>query len=189
MNAANNPFRSGRVTALPYLPQESTWEELIAALEALNWRGAVVGPCGTGKTTLLEELAPQLEERGLKIHFYRLDSSAKRLQSSFWNQNWDPRDALLLDGAEQLPRWNWQAVKRKTRVCGAFVVTSHQEGLLPTWVRSQTSPALLNHLCEQLGVSLPSSELQELFTREKGNIRLCLMELYDRAGEIFEPGS
>lgn len=188
MNAVNNPFRSRCVTALPYLPQESTWEELIAALEALNWRGAVVGPCGTGKTTLLEQLAPQLENRGLEVHFFRLDTSAKQLPASFWSQNWRQRDALLLDGAEQLSLLAWQAVKLKTRRCGAFIVTSHREGLLPTWVQSQTSPALLSDLCQQLGVNLPPSELHELFTRKKGDIRLCLMELYDRAGEIFEPG-
>lgn len=179
MNAATNPFRSELVTALPFSPQGETWQQLWSKLEARDFRGAIVGPCGTGKTTLLETLVPHLEERSFQVHFYRLDTSTRHLPRQFWRHSWEASDALLLDGAEQLSTWEWQLLKRKTRSAGAFIITSHQAGRLPTWIFSETSPALLAHLCAQLGVPLPDEEIEAIYRAHNGNIRECLLELYD----------
>lgn len=180
MNAATNPFRSERVTALPFLPQGEPWEQLLGNLEAQGFRGAIVGPCGSGKTTLLETLVPHLEEKGFQVHFHRLDTRPRHLPRLFWRYRWEAKDALLLDGAEQLSQIEWQLLKRKTRRAGAFIITSHRAGQLPTWLRAETSPQLLAQLCAQLGASLPDAEIDGIYRAHHGNLRECLLQLYDQ---------
>ena len=179
MNAATNPFRTECVTALPFVPQGESWAQLFSNLEALGYRGAIVGPCGSGKTTLLESLVSHLEEKGFQVHFYRLDTQTRHMPRHFWKKSWQMSDALLLDGAEQLAVWEWQRLKWKTRGACAFIITSHHEGQLPTWLRAETSPALLAMLCVQLGVTLTDEEVEAIYRTHEGNIRECLLHLYD----------
>jgi ATPase subunit of ABC transporter with duplicated ATPase domains len=183
ISAANNPFRSQCVIALPFRAQGASWEELLQNLESMNWRGAVIGPGGTGKTTLLEKLEIELENRSFEVHFFRLSTSHRDLPPGFWESEFDSHHAVLLDGAEQMPFWVWQRFKSKTKSAGALIITSHRWGRLPTWIRSSTSPALLAQLCSELGFTPKSTETERVFHFHGGNIRLCLMEFYDLAAK------
>src|SRR5688500_1096998 len=51
-----NPFRAQRIDALSYRLQDMTWEELLVRLARLKFRGAITGPHGHGKSTLLDAL-------------------------------------------------------------------------------------------------------------------------------------
>ena len=46
--ARQNPFAIDRVTSLPFRLPEGDWPALMTRLQDLNYRGAVVGPHGTG---------------------------------------------------------------------------------------------------------------------------------------------
>ena len=171
--------------ALRYRLAGTTWKEVLARLTTLDYRAAVVGPHGCGKTTFLEDLAVRLEERGFRMRQVTLHEGERRLsleQEETLFEKVDARDFLLLDGAEQLAARAWRRADRKSRVAGGLVITSHRAGLLPTLFECRTTVELLAGLVRDLlgekadGLS-PTPE--ELVVRHHGNLRDALRELYD----------
>jgi hypothetical protein len=63
VKARDNPFAVERVLGIHYRPQDGTWDDLLARLTALDYRAAIVGGHGTGKSTLLDDLAVWLIKR------------------------------------------------------------------------------------------------------------------------------
>jgi type IV secretory pathway ATPase VirB11/archaellum biosynthesis ATPase len=155
-DAGTNPFRASRVLEFRYRFVDSNWDGLLARLSALGMRGAIVGPEGSGKTTLLEDLGERLRAAGRRV--------------------------VLLDGAERMSRREWREFLRSTRDAEGLVVTAHREGLLPTLLRTRTTPEILEaavlaasgRSCDSFGISP-----EELWTRHGGNVRTALRELYD----------
>jgi hypothetical protein len=185
MSARENPFASHRIEALPYVfPPGLEWAHLLAAFEAASWRSAIVGPSGTGKTQLLEQLAPHLEARGFRPHLRTLRAECtladKQALIAEVGALAAP-DFLLLDGAEQLTTRHWLSLHAAARGCAGCIITLHRAGRLPTAIETGSSPALLITLVEQLcEATLPEGEAELLFRRHLGNLRDCLRELYDR---------
>jgi hypothetical protein len=187
MKARNNPFTSTRLQQIGYrLPSDLTWDQLIARWEVLGCQGALVGPEGTGKTTLLEQLGIRLSVLGFNPIPLRLDAQTRRLPGDFEKDclGQAPRgDVILLDGAEQLGHWDWWRFRRRARSCAGLVITTHSAGRLPTLLECRTTPKLLGDIVHEL---LPGSArfddlaIAALFSRHQGNLRLALRELYDR---------
>ena len=181
--ARDNPFAVHRVLQVRYRMDERGWSALIARLEAGGWRGAIIGPHGAGKTTLLEDLADRLAKRDWRVHWVRLSTERRRPTGEFWRStllHLGSRDALMIDGAEQLSRWRAWLLARRWRRVGAVIITSHRPGRLPTVHRCVASPELLGWLVERLGERVGPQEAQALFERHRGNLRDALRELYDR---------
>lgn len=184
-----NPFAAGRVEALSYrFPDGLDWTVLLERLEALEFRAALVGPEGHGKTSFLEQLGERLEARGFTTRRATLRRGQRRLPRSERRRlfrNLGSRDVLLIDGAQELSRWARWWLRRRSRAAGGLVVTSHREGLLPTLLRCETSPELLEDLvAELLGVKdredLAALDLPALYEHHDGNVREALWQLYDR---------
>jgi hypothetical protein len=177
---ADNPFASRRIDGLVYRFQGSGIASVIDRLERNGGRGAIVGPHGSGKTTLLELVARRLEGRnlwiGLNAETVRpLESVLAALPDTVTSGH-----AILIDGAEQLGRWAWWRLARRVRDAGIVVITSHTPGRLPTIHECTTSPQLLAGLVAELAPDITrSTDLDELYRRHDGNIRLCFRELYD----------
>jgi hypothetical protein len=183
--ARDNPLSVQRVLAIRFEPQSLTWAELLARLKALDYRAAIVGPEGSGKTTLLEDLAAPLAARGFRPLPLRLDRSQRRFSRETWarlSSELSSRDVILLDGAEQLGNFAWWRFRRCARRAAGLIVTSHHEGLLPTAIRTTTSPELLERISSRLLGENPSwltEASRTLFARHRGNLRDALRELYD----------
>jgi hypothetical protein len=183
MKARDNPFATDRVLRVRYRPQGWTWDGLLARLSEMKYRGAIVGPEGRGKTTLLEDLGERLREQGLVARHLRLTREwpvfARRFLAELWANGVD-RDVLLLDGAEQMSRIAWWRFLRNARRARGLVITSHRPGLLPTLVECETSVPLLRGIVEELhpgGVA--GAAVETLFDRHRGNVREALREMYD----------
>lgn len=185
MRARDNPFATERVHTIRYRPQGATFNGLLARLRELNYRAAIIGPDGAGKTTLMEDLDRALVEQGIRTRSVFVndtsplsDPACRRLLAEL---NRD--ELLLLDGADLVPRSAWSLLKRHTIThAHGLVVTSHRPGLLPTLVECTTSLSLLRDIAHELHPSnrpIPDESLQSLFHRHQGNIRNCLRELYD----------
>ena len=98
------------------------------------------------------------------------------------------RDAVLLDGAEQLSLLSWFQLRWRTRRAGFLVVTTPRAGRLPLLHRCTTSPELLCELVSSLGQLLNADETVALYQRHRGNVRDALLELYDqRAKDSAHP--
>lgn len=180
--ARANPFSTDRVLRERYRFSEADWDILLRRLRLCGGRGALVGSKGFGKTTLLEDLGRRLKSSDWNVALLRLSAENRSLPASadrHFFRTLDPRSALLIDGAEQLSWWRWQAVRWRSRHAGLMVITTHRPGRLPTLHRCETTPALLNDLVQALGVTLPPYEVEALHRHHGGNVREALRELYD----------
>jgi len=185
MRAYDNPFATSRVLSVRYEFPDGGPGTLLARLERLRYRGAIVGPHGTGKTTLLEDLQTPLANLGFRVTHLRLDAehrSFARGRLARLAVTLDARDIVCLDGAEQLDWVRWMLFRWRTRRAGGVLITSHRRGLLPTLIECTTSPELLGGIIHRLTprtASVPVPAPQELFARHRGNLRDALRELYD----------
>ena len=185
MRARDNPFAVEHIEAVRYRPLHTTFEKLVARLEAMNYCGALVGPDGSGKTTLLEDLRRTLAQQGGKTRLVFVNDTLpltgprrRELLSAV-----DSEEIVFLDGADTLPRAVWLMVKRRlVREAAGLVITAHRPGLLPTLLECSTTPLLLRQIVGTLQPDrhLVSPELlDDLHDRHQGNIRDCLRDLYD----------
>ncbi len=182
ITAKNNPFATDRILQIRYMPQTCTWDELLSRLESLHYRAAIVGSDGTGKTTLIEDIARRLTEHGLSCRsiFVTMDIPAPSgkineiLEGEAFN-------VLLIDGADHLKRFVWHRIKRKVnRRNMGLVITSHKPHMLPTLIECSTTPRLLKEIVAGLSRQTANTEpMENLFRRHRGNIRNALRELYD----------
>jgi hypothetical protein len=184
VRARDNPFAAQRILGIRYRLSGVTWDELLARLDALHCRAALVGPHGRGKTTLLEDLGTRLAGRGFRVRTVTLHEGDRQLdedQRRTLFHGLAPSDVFLLDGAEQLDRLSWFEVRMRTQDAGGLVITSHRPGLLPTLHECRTSPGLLAEIVAELtGAEMETEEqLTPLFIRHVGNVRDALRELYD----------
>ena len=183
MRARDNPFAADRVLSIRYELPDGQAGRLLARLERLRYRAAIVGPHGAGKTTLLEDLETPLVRLGFRVTHLRLDGEHRRFPPGCLAQleaTLDARDLVCLDGAEQLDWVGWRMFRWRTRRAGGVLITSHRPGLLPTLIECTTSPELLDRIVNRLalqaeGVRTP----KDLFARHHGNLRDALRELYD----------
>lgn len=177
---ADNPFASRCIDGLRYRFRRGGIDEVKTALARHRNRGAVVGAHGSGKTTLLEELAVHLSG---DIVWVRLNAEIDRpavTALEVLNHGIGPGHTILIDGAEQLSYRSWWRVRRRIRSAGTIVITSHRPGRLPTIHECTTDLALLEELVRELAPDAAAREdLEALFLRNNGDLRLCLRELYD----------
>lgn len=185
LKARENPFASKRIENLEFrFPDGVTWEDLLERLEATEFCGAIVGPHGSGKTTLVEQLVPHLKARGFRPEIIRLNSETsmrdkERLPERL--RQIEKPGFILLDGAEQLSTRHWLPVRSAATRAAGFIVTVHRVSRLPVLFECSTNPGLLEELVEELtGGRLPVSEAPNLFARHSGNMRDAFRELYDR---------
>jgi hypothetical protein len=187
--ARDNPFRVQRLDALAYRLQGEGWEALLDRARSLAWRGALVGPEGHGKSTLLAELAHRLASQGMRPRWLRVRRGERWPDGAAlaaFLADAGPRDLLLVDGTQELAPLAWRALRWRARHAGGLLATSHRPGHLPTLLDCRTSPALLAELLAELdpqgAVELPP--VAELWARHRGNLRSALLEAYDRAATL-----
>jgi hypothetical protein len=189
LRARDNPFAVHRVLRERYRLGEAAWAKLFARLDAQHGRGALVGPQGAGKTTMLEDLADRLAARGWKIRLLRLSADREQWTLPALRHEAEgagPQDFILLDGAEQLGVVAWWRFRFWTRSAGGLVITSHRGRRLPLLHRCETSPALLHEIVAALGVKFSREECVALHRQHRGNVRNALRELYDRHADADE---
>lgn len=196
-----NPFatRFIRPGAIEYLfPTGQSAASLVEKFGKQDWRGEIVGPHGSGKSTLVAALVPELERAGRKLvrRVIRKDADGKQEASGMevvppkytavmaGSKKWDSATLLVLDGIEQLSWWWRRRVRAECRRRGAgLLVTTHQPLDLPLLFRTQPSEALAQQIVEQLLAADDSpvkpADVAAAFKASGGNLREMLFTLYD----------
>jgi len=167
MKAKDNPFRVERLHQLEYSfgNSELEWQNLLCRLRDLQWRGAILGPHGAGKTTLMTQIQQRIEQLGIETSHLRLredDLPCLKSMLKEWLAQSVSSQVLMLDSAGLLNFWNWQWLRLKTRHHAGIVITSHRAGRLPTLIRCETSPELLESLVNQLTAEQNCSEMVDV---------------------------
>ena len=185
MTARDNPFASRCIEGLEFrFGSGDGWCAMLARLESHNWRGAIVGPHGTGKTTVLEQIAPHLRARGFHPRLLALREGwrFRNVWKVFQRSASVAPVFILLDSAGRLTSLQWLLLRAVAGRTAGLLVTQHSHGRLPTVLETKPSPELLRDLVGELcTMDLHGPVVRELFRRHGGNIRECFRELYEHA--------
>ncbi len=183
-----NPFatRWTRPGVLPYLfPPGADAAGVVDRLRARRWRGAIVGPHGSGKSTLVATLLPQLAAaQRFPVVVTLRDGQRRWPPDALLPDRVTASTQLIVDGYEQL---SWSNRLRLQWLCWRYhaglLVTSHAR----TWLRpvftTAVSEALTLELVHRLvGKRLPApsdAEVRDAFNAAGGDVRETLFALYD----------
>src|SRR5262245_42037084 len=114
--AERNPFatRSVRPGVIPYRFLDGrTVSDLIFGIHQQGWHGQIVGPHGSGKSTLIQSLVPALRDAGRTARLFTLHLGESRLPVSGTDlQKWGPNTQIIIDGYEQLGSWTRTLINR-----------------------------------------------------------------------------
>ena len=185
---AGNPFstRYTRPGAIAFrFPPTFSAEGLVQRLRAQGWNGAIVGPHGSGKSSLLAVLVPAIRATGKSVLLIELHDGQRRLPIRLQRRgDLHAGSVLVIDGFEQLSRlarWSLDRFRRSRQI--GLVVTSHRPAGLPELYRTSTSVALAGEIVESLlagqGRCISPEELAERYHARGGDLRETLFDLYD----------
>lgn len=184
--ARENPFRMQRIERLRYRLDETGWHRLLARFAANRWRGVLVGPHGSGKTTLREEIEARLRRDGWQVRVLVLgdERPVGWAELRAFIAGADRRTMISIDGLDRIGALTWWRLRRAMSGIAGILATSHVPGRLPLLQRHHTSTRLLRDLVHELvaGHRHPDGldrRCDELFSRHGGDLRACLRALYD----------
>ena len=182
------PFLTPAGFANPQLELSHLLAHLGYVLETARPRLAIIGPHGTGKTTLI-----RCVQAGLSQHFKgQIVETTLRLgqkQVDLWSKvkTLDATSLLIVDGYEQLG-WLGRtrlSLSQRSRSFG-LLVTSHQPPvgfsvIATTKPDKQVAKRLTEFLLRDIKDSrfLPENEFQRCWQDSKGNMRTLWAKLYD----------
>lgn len=186
-----NPFRSAKLRpgVIPYFFQDRTTVELLLErFESLGRFAEIVGPHGTGKSTLVEMLAKAWVSDGREVVCFHLRNDQRRLP--FQREDWIKRRRrnliLIIDGAEQLAistRWMWRV--RCRRFGWGLLLTTHESLGAPHLWSTASSPEIAKFVVHALlhqeypGAKIDDETLTKLLLKHNGNLRETLFSFYD----------
>lgn len=183
-----NPFstRFVRPGAIPFhFPENQSADSLVETLRDHHWLGEIIGPHGTGKSTLLETLIPALESAGRRVIHLKLTASAPKLTIAqcFGNQ-WNRQTQVIVDGYEQLGVLARATLAARRRLSGAgMLITAHQSCDFPrlysTAVDEHLAKALVEHLVANTDAHFTPQQIATALQTSGGNFRDALFRLYD----------
>ncbi len=189
-NLESNPFatRNTRPGAVPYcFPEGQSLAGVLTALRQQAGWGQIVGPHGSGKTTLICELTHALHQGQTTVQRYQLREGEADIGWYDEQAAWTSSTQVIVDGYEQqslVARWRLRRACRRVG-CG-LLITSHRRVFgFPLLLRTATSVELAQHVVGRLLRERPSlvtpREVQDAFEACRGNLRETLFWLYDLA--------
>lgn len=205
MNAATNPFATRFVSpgCIPYFFQSSSdLQHVLNAGDTAQWQAQIVGPHGSGKTTLVHHLASYLQSRFDSIEYLivRGHLSVQRCQSFPANSvipspqlenlyRDSNRRLLVIDGVERLS-WLQRSLLRSDchrRKMGLIVTTHRRLNWLPVIFETSIDHLRFHKILDHLGVDACENDFSTLTKLHHGNCREMLFDLYDRYGHDSVP--
>jgi len=192
----SNPFatRFIRPGAIDYLfPAGQSIDSLLTTLRGNHWWGEIVGPHGSGKSTLVAALLPALKAAGREVaRFILTPDDGDRPEclaplcayATLADQPLGPSSQLILDGYEQISWWWRRRIQVLCRKRGAgLLVTTHQPLDLPPLIQTQPTDQLAQQVVRRLlppgDTTITPADVTAAFDKTDGNLRETLFALFD----------
>ena len=184
----SNPFatRYTRPGALRFLfPPGQSLQTVIAGLSSANWTGQIIGPHGSGKSSLVAALLPELAREGRIVAHYVLGQGERRLPfTAAEADRWNVQTQLVIDGFEQLSWWNRKRLRMLCRrSASGLLLTAHQSQGLPTVFQTAPSLELAQSIVQELlgegEQSITAEDIAQAYRQDPANLREMLFRLYD----------
>lgn len=187
VSARENPFMVQRTDAIPFDFQETDFKSIEAFANharTFNFRGAILGAHGRGKTTLLSDLNSYLRKQAIDCELVFLPRETDRQQVAIENlvRRGQAGAIVLLDGLERLSFFQRPRLIARSRSFAGFIATTHRSGSLRTLILCRTSQSTLAAVLDSLELNRPAiaKPAMALLAKRKGNVRLVLRDLYDQ---------
>lgn len=186
MKAEKNPFRSSAIAKVRYRMDAAERSRLITRLQQHEWLGSIVGPEGSGKTTLMEDLESTVCDAGRQvvwIHLNRESTAEERRIAVRQILQLGAAQCCFLDGGEVLGRLNWWKLSRCSKhLQGGLLATLHKPRFLPvtfaTTTDAETCIALAQLLAGQMWDEEIAHVAREAFAEQNGNAREVFRTCY-----------
>jgi hypothetical protein len=176
MRASQNPFRTQRLHGLSYLLHECSWDQLLQRCAVAEFRGAIVGRHGSGKTTLMSDLARRLRDAGETVTELFTNADTRLTLPSGWDTA-DVRSIVIADGYDSLHPIHRFRMLRKYR---RLIITAHARCALPTLYTCEARPEVLAWVATELtGTVMPVEAAEGLLAMYEFNMRDAIRHLYD----------
>lgn len=180
-----NPFATSRVRpgAIDFLfPPEVDAAQLVRQLATWKWRAQIVGPHGTGKSTLLAALRQELQGIGKPFIHVALHDGQRQLPAELRHPS--PDVLTIIDGFEQLGAWwRWWLLHGPVWRKRGLLITTHASMGLPTLWRTEVTPQLAQRVLERLApagdATISAADVEQQLARHGGDLRAALFGLYD----------
>ena len=192
MTASRNPFRSSRLRpgVVPYVFSEGkSLDDLMQRLAGQRYWGQIIGPHGSGKSTLVQSVKGRLLEQGCEVVHGSFQGGSENWnvhavgKTNALKTNTRQR-VVIIDGFEQLTWLRRQRWKTYCRFTGrGLIVTAHQSIGLPELYRTGASREIALQVVTRLAGHAPAGishdDVTQAFQSQGGNLRDTLFALYD----------
>ncbi|MEX0668950.1 MAG: hypothetical protein WD060_00625 [Pirellulales bacterium] len=185
----SNPFstrftRPGSIAPLDPSGQPLDLDALVDRLPAPGGCSAITGPHGHGKTSLLVAILANAGARGRPTTLVRVASPSDAWEVLAMLAGTAPKTIVGIDGWDRIRFALMPVLRLVAAYRGAsLLVTTHRPGRLPVVARCETSRGLLSAIVDRLpdhGGVIDAVDIDDAFSRHRGNVREALYDLYDR---------
>ncbi len=187
-----NPFstRHTRPGAIPFrFAPGPKLKQLVERLWDTGCWGQIVGPHGSGKSTLVSLLISQIADYGIRAVPFGIHDGQQAMPAGWKKITWNAYEMgrttmVVVDGFEQLSRLSQWRLRHtcRTRSWG-LLITAHCDVGLPNLYRTRASIELAHTLVEFLASDVDAisrADVQQAFRTHDGNLRHVFADLYDR---------
>ena len=162
---------------LPFLFSErrETLDTLLAKSQRLPIC-QIVGPHGTGKSTLLLELMKRYEKNGANVWYLFFNDQQRHIPHDLPSQK---NHIFFVDGLEQLSCLNQGRLLLRLK---HSIVTAHRPvWSIPVLYQTKSQFSIFIQLVRKMLPNPPDeSTLRDVYDRSGGNVRNAFFELYDQ---------
>ncbi len=183
----NNPFATCwvRPGAIEYIFSDGqSAGDVVRRLQAAGGWGQIVGPHGSGKSSLVETLIPVLAGVGREPLLIALHDGQRRLPKSPATDHLASCTQVIIDGYEQLSHTSRFGLKRRCRRAGCgLLVTAHASVGLPDLIQTEPNRMVATRLVERLMESeaglITRADIAASYAACGANVREMLFDLYN----------
>lgn len=192
MRPSINPFRAKALAVQRYEIAPKALNQLVLKIHRLHYRACIRGPHGTGKSTLLQDLAVALKNQGCRVNGYYLNNQmSKKNKKEVLQLILESHQSHIncLDGGETIGWFSWRWFLLKVRYKNkTLLATTHGLSPLATLYKTQVDQALILAITKRLAGASWSHEMEHLATKTyadyKGNCREVFRACYMYCGGI-----